>query len=126
MLTTPGPISLADPRIAEEIDRRVAERTAELSAVIEELRRTNSERRRADEDLRAREAFLDSMIDSFPVSIGIMTARGECAVEAMGRRTSAGGVSVAGRIHAKCESQPGNQAARRHPVRRHDPRLVAG
>lgn len=79
MLTTPGPISLADPRIAEEIDRRVAERTAELSAVIEELRRTNSERRRADEDLRAREAFLDSMIDSFPVPIGIMTARGECA-----------------------------------------------
>jgi len=65
-------------RIADELDRRVAQRTAELSAMNEELRRQVLERQRAEENLRVGELLLGSMIDSLPVPLGIMTASGEC------------------------------------------------
>jgi PAS domain S-box-containing protein len=41
--------------VASELDRRVAQRTAELAAANEELRREVAERKRAEEDLRSNE-----------------------------------------------------------------------
>jgi signal transduction histidine kinase len=45
-------------RVANELDRRVAQRTTELAAVNEELRRENAERRLAEERLRCEESEL--------------------------------------------------------------------
>jgi PAS domain S-box-containing protein len=44
--------------LAHELDQRVAERTSELVAVNEELRREIANRRQAEEDLRRSEAYL--------------------------------------------------------------------
>ena len=78
MPTTSGPISITDPRIANEVERRVAQRTAELTAMNEELRKQVSERRQVEKNPYAQELLLGSMIEGLPVPIGIMTARGEC------------------------------------------------
>lgn len=51
-------LSLAQRRIAADLDERVARRTAELSAANEELRREIAERGRVEEALRRSEAFL--------------------------------------------------------------------
>jgi PAS domain S-box-containing protein len=45
-------------RVAEELDHRVAERTTQLTAVNEELRKENIERKRAEQELRRSEAYL--------------------------------------------------------------------
>ena len=45
-------------RVSSELDRRVAERTKELAAVNEELRKEIAERKQAEEKLRRSEAFL--------------------------------------------------------------------
>lgn len=45
-------------RLTSDLDRRVAQRTAELAAINEELRREISERKRAEEALSHSEAFL--------------------------------------------------------------------
>ncbi len=53
-------------RVAEELDRRVAQRTAELAAANAELRRQMAERRQAEEALAANERNLDQTINSIP------------------------------------------------------------
>ncbi|MBP2295721.1 PAS domain-containing sensor histidine kinase [Azospirillum rugosum] len=53
-------------RVAEELDRRVARRTAELAAANAELRRQMAERRQAEEALAANERNLDQIINSIP------------------------------------------------------------
>lgn len=45
-------------RVADELDQRVAQRTAELAAANEELRKEVAERRRAEDALKRSEAFL--------------------------------------------------------------------
>jgi len=47
-------------RVAEELDRRVAQRTKELARANEELTKENAERRRAEEKLRALQQQLES------------------------------------------------------------------
>src|SRR5712692_4223499 len=49
---------LEQKRVAGELDRRVAQRTAELAAVNDELRKEIDDRKRAEEELRRSEAFL--------------------------------------------------------------------
>src|SRR5216683_1339584 len=49
---------LEQRRVAGELDRRVAQRTAELAAVNDELRKEIDDRKRAEEELQRSEAFL--------------------------------------------------------------------
>ena len=53
-------------RLATELDQRVAQRTAELSAATDDLRREAAERKRAEVALRASEVNLRRIIDSIP------------------------------------------------------------
>ncbi|MBZ9905504.1 PAS domain-containing protein [Mesorhizobium sp. BR115XR7A] len=77
MLTADGPIAPTDPRIAEEIERRVAERTAELSAISEDLRRQLSERHRDHENPHLREILLKSFIDGIGAPVTLCAPTGE-------------------------------------------------
>jgi PAS domain S-box-containing protein len=64
--------------LAHELDQRVAERTRELVAVNEELRREIGNRRRAEEDLRRSEAYLaDAQRLSHTGSFGWSVLSGE-------------------------------------------------
>src|SRR5712691_406967 len=49
---------LEQKRVASELDRRVVQRTAELVAINDELRKEIDDRKRAEEELRRSEAFL--------------------------------------------------------------------
>jgi len=53
-------------RVADELDQRVAQRTAELAAANEVLRKEVAERRRAEEALAASEHNLRLIVDSIP------------------------------------------------------------
>ena len=67
---------------AEELDRRVAQRTAELTATIEQLKRELAERQRAKEVLREAELF-SLIVESIPVPVAIASPTGE--VEALNK-----------------------------------------
>ena len=67
---------------AEELDRRVAQRTAELTATIEQLKRELAERQRAKEVLREAELF-SLIVESIPVPVAITSPTGE--VEALNK-----------------------------------------
>jgi PAS domain S-box-containing protein len=69
---------------AEELDRRVAQRTAELTATIEQLKRELAERQRAKEALREGELF-SLIVESIPVPVAITSPTGE--VEALNKPT---------------------------------------
>jgi PAS domain S-box-containing protein len=71
-------------RIADELDRGVAERTAELAAAHEELRRERAERRRAEDALRASELEFRLIVDNFPAQLSLLTPTG--GVELINRR----------------------------------------
>jgi PAS domain S-box-containing protein len=70
---------------AEEIDRRVAERTAELTAANEQLKKELAEHRQAEEVARAGEINFDLIVNSIPVPVAVTSPSGE--VEALNQPT---------------------------------------
>jgi PAS domain S-box-containing protein len=68
----------------EELDRRVAQRTAELTATIEQLKRELAERQLAKEVLREGELF-SLIVESIPVPVAITSPTGE--IEALNQPT---------------------------------------
>src|SRR5882762_9336495 len=64
-------------RVADELDQRVAQRTAELAAANEVLRKEVAERRRAEEALAASEESLRLIVDSIPGLVALLTSAGE-------------------------------------------------
>ena len=71
-------------RSAEQLDRRVAQRTAELTATIEQLNRELAERQLAKEVLREGELF-SLIVESIPVPVAITSPAGE--IEALNKPT---------------------------------------
>src|SRR2546425_1794771 len=59
-------------RLAKELDQRVAQRTRELAAANEELKKEITERRRAEEKLRQDEKELRTIIDAIPQTIVVL------------------------------------------------------
>ena len=64
-------------RVADELDQRVAERTAELAAANGLLREEAAERRRAEEALAESERNLRLIVDSIPGLVALLTPTGE-------------------------------------------------
>src|SRR2546428_3037383 len=64
-------------RVADELDQRVVQRTAELAAANEVLRKEVAERRRAEEALAASEESLRLIVDSIPGLVALLTSAGE-------------------------------------------------
>jgi PAS domain S-box-containing protein len=64
----------------EELDARVAERTRELTAANEELKKGIAERRRSEDALRNREANLRMIVASIPAGIAFLSPTGEIEV----------------------------------------------
>src|SRR6266853_5533816 len=64
-------------RVSDELDQRVAQRTAELAAANEVLRKEVIERRRAEEALAASEHNLRLMVDSIPGLVSLLSPSGE-------------------------------------------------
>ena len=60
----------------DELGRRVGERTAELEAANEVLRREAAERASAEEALRRNEAWLAALFEILPVGVGVVDADG--------------------------------------------------
>ena len=59
-------------RVARELDQRVAQRTRELAAANEELKKEITERRRAEEKLRQDEQELRRITDAIPQTIVVL------------------------------------------------------
>jgi PAS domain S-box-containing protein len=68
---------IVQKRVADELDQRVAQRTAELAAANEVLRKEVAERRRAEEALAASEHNLRLIVDSIPGLVSLLTPAGE-------------------------------------------------
>jgi PAS domain S-box-containing protein len=68
---------LEQKRVAGELDRRVAQRTAELSAVNDELRKEIAERHRAEEALLENEVNSRLILHSIPGLVCTMSPTGE-------------------------------------------------
>jgi PAS domain S-box-containing protein len=64
-------------RVADELDHRVAQRTAELAAANEVLRKEVAERKRAEEALAASEHNLRLIVDSIPGLVTLLTPAGK-------------------------------------------------
>ena len=64
-------------RVADQLDQSVAQRTAELAAANEVLRKEVAERRRAEEALRASEISFRETVDSIPGLVCTMNPAGE-------------------------------------------------
>src|ERR1700722_564820 len=64
-------------RAANELDRRVAQRTVELAEGNQTLRDEIAERRRAEKMLQVRELNLRLIVDSIPAPVAVMTPAGE-------------------------------------------------
>jgi PAS domain S-box-containing protein len=67
-------------RVADELDQRVGQRTAELAAANEVLRKEVAERRRAEEALAARKRDLRLIVDGIPGFVALLTPAGEVAL----------------------------------------------
>ena len=70
---------------AEELDRRVAQRTAELTAANEQLTKELDEHKRAEEALRESELNFNLIVDSIPLPVAVTSPTGE--VEALNQPT---------------------------------------
>jgi len=62
--------------VASELDRRVAQRTAELAAANEELRQEIADRNRAEESFRRVERQARAIVDSALDAVVVMDADG--------------------------------------------------
>ncbi|HUS12746.1 MAG TPA: PAS domain-containing protein [Pyrinomonadaceae bacterium] len=69
----------------QELDRRVAQRTAELTATNEQLRKELDEHKRAEEALREGELNFNLIVDSIPAPVAVTSPSGE--VEALNQAT---------------------------------------
>src|SRR5882724_7807565 len=70
---------------AEELNRRVAQCTAELTATIEQLKKALAEHKRAEEAAREGEINFDLIVNSIPVPVAVTSPSGE--VEALNQPT---------------------------------------
>src|SRR5258705_5487560 len=70
---------------AEELDRRVAQRTAELTAANDQLKKELAEHKLAEEALREGELNFNFIVDSIPAPVAVTSPSGE--VEALNRAT---------------------------------------
>ena len=70
---------------AKELDRRLAERTAELTAANEQLRKELARHKRAEEALPEGELNFNLIVDSIPVPVAVTSPTGE--VEALNKPT---------------------------------------
>jgi C4-dicarboxylate-specific signal transduction histidine kinase len=71
-------VSFAEQKsFAEELDRRVAQRTAELTAANEQLRKELAEHERAEEALREGELNFNLIVDSIPAPVAVTSPSGE-------------------------------------------------
>ena len=66
-----------EKNFAEEIERRVAERTAELTALNEQLGKELAERKRTEEALREGEPNFQLIVNSIPAQVAVVTPTGE-------------------------------------------------
>src|ERR1700730_1051490 len=71
-------------RGTDELEERVAQRTAELTATIERLKRELADRKQAEEALKEGELF-NLIVESIPVPVAITSPTGE--VEAINKPT---------------------------------------
>jgi PAS domain S-box-containing protein len=71
-------------QVSSELDQRVAQRTSELAAANEELKKGIADRKRAEEALRGSEQSLRLVLDGIAGLVAIMGATGE--VEAVNRQ----------------------------------------
>ena len=79
-------VSFAEQKsFAEELDRLVAQRTAELTAANEQLRKELAEHERAEEALREGELNFNLIVDSIPAPVAVTSPSGE--VEALNQPT---------------------------------------
>ena len=67
-------------RVAGELDERVAQRTGELAAANEALKKEVAERRRAEEALRESERESRLIVDNIPGLVALLSAAGEVEV----------------------------------------------
>jgi len=67
-------------RVADELDRRVAQRTGELAAANEALRKEAAEHRRAEVALRESERESRLIVDNIPGLVALLSAAGEVEV----------------------------------------------
>jgi PAS domain-containing protein len=82
MKTSAAAVSVAEQEsFAEELDRRVTQRTAELTAVNEQLKKELVEHKRAEEAAREGEINFDLIVNSIPVPVAVTSPSGE--VEAL-------------------------------------------
>jgi PAS domain S-box-containing protein len=63
-------------RLNEELEQRVIERTSELAATNEALRREIVERQQAEDDLRAQQEILQTIFDHLPLMISFFSVDG--------------------------------------------------
>ena len=74
-------------RVANKLDERVGQRTSELAAANESLKKEVAERRRAEEALREAESNSRLIVDSIPGLVSTLTPAGE--VESVNRQVLA-------------------------------------
>lgn len=67
-------------RLNEQLERRVEERTRELEAANEELRKEIARRERVEEDLRRQKEILQTMFDHVPLCINFMDQAGRIQI----------------------------------------------
>ena len=86
MKKSPAAIPFAEEKgLAEEIDRRVAQRTAELTAANEHLKKELAEHKLAEEAAREGEINFDLIVNSIPVPVAVTSPSGD--VEALNQPT---------------------------------------
>jgi PAS domain S-box-containing protein len=85
MKTSAGFSPASQKSFADELEQRVAERTAELTTANEQLRKELAEHERVEEALREGEFNLDLIVESIPVPVAVTSPSGE--VEALNKPT---------------------------------------